>query len=148
MTTLRPFAHRLSLLTVSLLLAANLRADTAVPSAITPTSAPKSVFTDDPSFGKDPFFPKSPRRKFVPKAPDEKPPDPTVPEFIKLQGYSFSEGKKLAIINGYTVGEGEEFSLKSNGQVLKVQCVEIKEKSVIINSGGATKEIFLRSAVQ
>jgi len=46
------------------------------------------------------------------------------------------------------VGEGEEFSLKSNGQVLKVECIEIKDKSVIINSGGATKEIFLRSAVQ
>ena len=113
-----------------------------------PASGLKSVFTDDPSFGKDPFFPKSPRRKFVPKAPDEKPPDPTVSDFITLKGISFVEGKKLAIINNSTVGEGEEFSLKFNGQVLKGQCVEIKEKSVIINSGGATKEIFLRQAVQ
>lgn len=135
-------------MTVCLLLAASLRADTTATSTNAPASGLKSVFTDDPSFGKDPFFPKSPRRKFVPKAPDEKPPDPTVPEFIRLQGHSFSDGKKLAIINGYTVGEGEEFSLKSNGQVLKIQCVEIKDKSVIINSGGATKEIFLRQAVQ
>jgi hypothetical protein len=144
----RLFISSLSLLTVCLLLAASLRADTAAPPAIAPAIGPKSAFTDDPSFGKDPFFPKSPRRKFVVKAPDEKPPDPTVPEFIKLQGYSLSDGKKLAIINGYTVGEGEEFSLKFNGQVLKIQCVEIKDKSVIINSGGATKEIFLRQAVQ
>ena len=46
------------------------------------------------------------------------------------------------------MGEGEEFSLKFNGQVLKIQCVEIKERSVSINSGGATKEIFLLQAVQ
>jgi hypothetical protein len=46
------------------------------------------------------------------------------------------------------VGEGEEFSLKVNGQMLKGQCVEIKDKSVIVNSGGATKEIFLRTTVQ
>lgn len=135
-------------MTVCLLLVASLRADTTTPSPIVPPSAPKSTFNDDPSFGKDPFFPKSPRRKFVPKAPDEKPPDPTVSDFIMLKGISFVDGKKLAIINTSTVGEGEEFSLKSNGQVLKGQCVEIKEKSVIINSGGATKEIFLRQAVQ
>ena len=144
----RLFISSLSLLTVCLLLVANLRADTNAPPPIAQASGLKSVFTDDPSFGKDPFFPKSPRRKFVPKSSDEKPPDPTVPEFIKLQGYSFSDGKKLAIINGYTLGEGEEFSLKFNGQALKIQCVEIKDKSVIINSGGATKEIFLRQAVQ
>jgi hypothetical protein len=135
-------------MTVCLLLVASLRADTTTPSPIVPPSAPKSVFNDDPSFGKDPFFPKSPRRKFVPKAPDEKPPDPTVPDFIKLQGISFSDGRKLAIINNHTVGEGEEFSLKVNGQTLKGQCVEIKDKSVIVNSGGATKEIFLRTTLQ
>ena len=144
----RLFTSPLSFLTVCLLLAASLRADTTAPPANAPANGLKSVFTDDPSFGKDPFFPKSPRRKFVPKAPDEKPPDPTVSDFIALKGISFVDGKKLAIINTSTVGEGEEFSLKVNGQILKGQCIEIKEKSVIINSGGATKEIFLRSAVQ
>jgi hypothetical protein len=130
------------------LLATSLRADTATPPPVAPPSAPKSVFNDDPSFGKDPFFPKSPRRKFVPKAPDEKPPEPTVSDVFTLRGISVADGKKLAIINTSTVGEGEEFSVKFNGQVLKGQCIEIKEKSVVINSGGATKEIFLRSAVQ
>lgn len=135
-------------MSAGLLLAASLRADTTAPSPVAPPGAPKSVFSDDPSFGKDPFFPKSPRRKFVPKAPDEKPPEPTVSDLFTLRGISFIDGRKLAIINTHTVGEGEEFTLKSNGQVLKAQCVEIKEKSVVINSGGATKEIFLRSAVQ
>ena len=87
----RLLISRLLLATVCLLLVASLRADTTTPSTNAPASGVKSVFNDDPSFGKDPFFPKSPRRKFVPKAPDEKPPDPTVPEFIKLQGYSFSD---------------------------------------------------------
>jgi len=136
------------LLAACVIIVASLRADTAAPPGITPPGAPKSEFIDDPSVGKDPFFPKSPRRKFVPKAPDERPPDPTVPDFITLRGISSADGKRLAIINNYTVGEGEEFSLKFNGQALKVQCIEIKEKSVIINSGGATKEIFLRQAVQ
>jgi hypothetical protein len=133
---------------VCLLLAASLRADTNAPASITPLGAPKSEFVDDPSFGKDPFFPKSPRRKFVPKAADEKPPDPTVPDVVSLRGISSSDGRKLAIINNHTVGEGEEFSLKFNGQVLKVRCVEIKDKSVIIDSGGATKELFLRTTLQ
>jgi hypothetical protein len=143
----RLFTSFLLLITVYLLRVASLGADTTTPPPVPPT-APTSVFNDDPSFGKDPFFPKSPRRKFVPKAPDEKPPDPTVPDGIALRGISFSGGKKLAIINNHTVGEGEEFTLKLNGQLLKGQCVEIKDKSVIINSGGATKEIFLRSTVQ
>jgi hypothetical protein len=136
------------LITVCLLRVTGLGADTGTTSPTAPPGAPKSVFNDDPSFGKDPFFPKSPRRKFVPKSPDEKPPEPTVSDSIALRGISFVDGKRLAIINTATVGEGEEFSIKVNGQVLKGQCVEIKEKSVIINSGGATKEIFLRSAVQ
>lgn len=144
----RLFTSFLLLMTVCLLLPASLRADTAATSTNAPANGLKSVFNDDPSFGKDPFFPKSPRRKFVPKAPDEKPPDPTVSDLITLRGISFADGKKLAIINTSTVGEGEEFSVKHNGQVLKGQCIEIKEKSVIINSGGATKEIFLRTAVQ
>jgi hypothetical protein len=144
----RLFTSFLLLTTVCLLQATSLRADTATPPPVSPPSAPKSVFNDDPSFGKDPFFPKSPRRKFVPKAPDEKPPEPTVSDLFTLRGISFADGRKLAIINTSTVGEDEEFSVKVNGQVLKGRCIEIKEKSVIIDSGGATKEIFLRSAVQ
>jgi hypothetical protein len=126
----------------------SVRAENAPPSSMVPTGAPKSEFVDDPGVGKDPFFPKSGRRKFVPKTLDEPAPDPTVPDFIVLKGISMTEGKKLAIINNYTLGQGEEFSLKYNGQVIKVQCVEIKDKSVIISTGGATKEIQLRTALQ
>src|SRR5882672_4196547 len=135
----RLFTCFVLLMTVCLLRVASLRADTTTPSPVAPPGSPKSVFNDDPSFGKDPFFPKSPRRKFVAKVPDEKPPDPTVSDFITLRGISSVDGKKLAIINTSTVGEGEEFSLKLNGQVLKGQCIEIKEKSFFFNAAGATE---------
>ena len=116
--------------------------------SVVPPGAPKSEFKDDVSIGKDPFFPKSTRRKFVPKTEDERAPDPTVPDFIALRGVSVSQGRKLAIINNYTVSEGEEFSLKSNAQTIKVKCVEIKDKSVIVEVNGATKEISLRTGLQ
>src|SRR5262245_57707876 len=133
------------LLVASILVPVSRGADNNAPSPIVPAGAPKSEFVDDPGNGKDPFFPKSTRRKVVVRTVDAAPPDPTVPSFITLKGISVALGRKLAIINNYTVGEGEEFSLKLNGQVLKVRCVEIKEKSVIIETGGATKEIPLNS---
>jgi hypothetical protein len=136
------------LLFISILLPRSRGADNSLPSSIVPAGAPKSEFVDDPGNGKDPFFPRSTRRKAVVKTLDTAPPDPTVPSFITLRGLSFSQGRKLAIINNYTLGEGEEFSLKVNGQVLKIKCIEIKEKSVIIETGGATKEIPLRSTLQ
>jgi len=117
--------------------------------SLVPPGAPKSAFTDDPAVGKDPFFPKSSRRKFVPKTEDEPlPPEPAVPDFIKLNGISVTDGRRLAIISNYTAAQGEEFTLKHNGQPLKVQCVEIKDKSVIIAVNGVTKELPLRAALQ
>jgi hypothetical protein len=136
------------LLFTSILLPMGRAADNTLPSSVVPAGAPKSEFVDDPGNGKDPFFPKSTRRKVVVRTPDAAPPDPTVPDFVRLQGISFAAGRKLAIINNYTLGEGEEFTLKINGQPVKIQCIEIKEKSVIVAVGGATKEIPLRASLQ
>ena len=136
------------ILAACLLSPAGSRGDSKPAMSVVPPGAPKSEFKDDVSFGKDPFFPKSTRRKFVPKTEDEHAPDPTVPDFIALRGISMSQGRKLAIINNYTVSESEEFSLKSNGQTIKVKCVEIKDKSVVVEVNGATKEISLRSGLQ
>jgi hypothetical protein len=137
-----------SLLFASIALPVSRAADNNQPSSIVPAGAPKSEFLDDPGNGKDPFFPKSTRRKVVVRTPDAAPPDPTVPDFVRLQGISFSAGRKLAIINNYTLGEGEEFTFKVNGQPIKIQCIEIKEKSVIVAVSGATKEIPLRAGLQ
>ena len=130
----------------SLLLPASRGADNNLPS-IVPAGAPRSEFVDDPGNGKDPFFPRSTRRKAIVRTVDTAPPDPTVPSFIVLKGISLSQGRKLAIINNHTLGEGEERELKGNGQVLKIRLIEIKEKSVIIETGGFSKEIPLRRSL-
>ena len=111
---------------------------------LVPAGAPKSEFIDDVEFGKDPFFPASMRRpKTMVKVSDNEPPRPMVPDSVALKGITSFQGRKLAIINNYTVGEGEEFTLKPSG--LRVKCIEIKEKSVVVSVNGATKEILLRS---
>lgn len=136
------------MLVAGILLPASRGADNSPP-PIVPVGAPKSEFVDDPGNGKDPFFPRSTRRKAVVKTVDTAPPDPTVPSFVVLRGISLAQGRKLAIINNHTLGEGEERELKApNGQVLKIRVIEIKEKSVIIETGGFSKEIPLRSTLQ
>ena len=111
---------------------------------IVPPNAPRSEFKDDVSFGRDPFFPKSTRRPKILVTPTNvEPQRATVPDHVMLKGISFTSGKKLAIINDRTLAEGEEFTLKGNGQPVKVKCVEIKEKSVIVGVGSATKELAL-----
>ena len=132
-----------------LLLPLSALADVTKATQIAPAGAPKSEFVDEPGFGKDPFFPKSTRR--IPKPPvkldEEKPREPDFPEFVALKGISVLQGKKLAIINNYTVEQGENFTLKFNGQVFKLQCIEIKEKSVTLNYGGVIKDLPLRAGL-
>jgi len=115
-------------------------------STLVPQGAPKSEFIDDVEFGKDPFFPASIRRpKVLVKTPDVEPPRAMVPDYVVLKGITAFQGRKLAIINNYTVGEGEEFVLKTRGQPIQIKCVEIKEKSAVVSVNGATKEIPLRA---
>lgn len=120
-------------------------ADSTAGSTLVPQGAPKSEFIDDVEFGKDPFFPASVRRpKSLVKSPDHEISRSMVPDEVVLKGISTFQGRKLAIINNYTVGEGEEFLLKTRGQPLRVKCVEIKDKSAVVSVNGATKEITLR----
>jgi hypothetical protein len=118
-------------------------ANTPVDQAV-PPNAPRAEFKDDIGFGKDPFFPRSTRRpKVVVRSTGAEPPRPTVPENIVLKGVSFTNGRRLAIVNDRTLAEGEEFTLKVHGQPVRIKCVEIKEKSVIVGVGSATKELVL-----
>ena len=105
---------------------------------------PKSVFDFDSKSGKDPFFPKSTRRvPTQPSAPRDTTPE--VPDGVfQLQGVSIANGHKLAIINKRTLAEGEEMDVKMKAGVMRLKCVEIRERSVIISIRGTTQEIFLR----
>jgi hypothetical protein len=103
----------------------------------------KSVFVDRPNFGRDPFFPNSLRRgKTVQDAVVE-----PVANFnnIVLKGTSGTAEKRLAILNNKTFAAGEEGELRIGGQLTKIKCVEVREKSVVISINGVTRELFLGS---
>ncbi len=55
-----------------------------------------------------------------------------------------SSSSRLALINNRTVENGEEAEFKFGNRTVKVRCVEIREKSVVIRVDGQSKELFLR----
>ncbi len=118
-------------------------------SPVAPPGAPRSAFVSLPGedgFGKDPFYPRSNRTDKKPLEVEKLVPAiASVPVEVVLRGISFGAGRKLAIINNYTVAEGEDFTLRIDGKLIKGQCVEIKEKSAVIKVNGVTKEIPLRN---
>ena len=119
----------------------------AKPVAVSAGSNFKSVFINDPSFGRDPFFPNSSRRPLVvTNAVVEvyTPPPPSVPEDIFLKGVNILKDRRLAIVNNYTVAQGEEFELKLKGKIYRVRCVAVKERSAVISVDGVNKELLLR----
>jgi|ERR1051326_604716 TRAP-type mannitol/chloroaromatic compound transport system permease large subunit len=112
----------------------------------------KSVFVDDPKFGKDPFFPKSTRRVVQIVAPPIAVSPGNFSQIfngIALKGISGVAGKRLALLNNRTFQAGEEFDFRFNNQIFKVRCIEVREKSVVIGIEGTpeTKEIQLRQGI-
>jgi hypothetical protein len=146
-----------ALLVVALLLCACGARAAQAPVPVLPrmddASAGKSVFVDDPRFGKDPFFPKSTRH--VPQvvqptiALSPVSAFPQIANAIALKGISGLPGKRLAMLNNRTLEVGEQAEFRINNQLVKIHCVEIREKSVVIGLEGTTdtKEIFLRSGM-
>jgi hypothetical protein len=112
---------------------------------LAPANAPKSEFAFRPGFSKDPFYPRS---QDVPPPtvhnPSTQQSTSVVPDWIILKGISRNRDRKLAIINNYTLSEGEEFNLKRSTKLVTVRLVTIKEQSVVISVDGATKELNLR----
>jgi hypothetical protein len=51
---------------------------------------------------------------------------------IKLSGLSGSADHRLAVINGKTFSSGEENNVKLKGRTVHVQCLEIREQSVLV----------------
>jgi hypothetical protein len=104
---------------------------------------PQSVFVDRPDFGRDPFFPKSPRRRGA-VTPTNSVVEP-VANFgnLALKGISVSNEKRMAIINNKTFEVDEEAEVPVNGQRVRVKVTEIRDKSVVITVNGVSKELFL-----
>jgi hypothetical protein len=114
----------------------------------------RSVFISDPAVGKDPFFPSSKRRIGQVVVP---PPVPAVVntqnpgefpwDLFTLKGVSISTARRLAIINNYTLAEGEEREVKVAGQVYRVRCVTVQEQSAVISIKNRTRELSLREGL-
>lgn len=109
-----------------------------VPAVETPTH--QSVFVDRKGFGRDPFFPNSQRR--LGPVQTNTVVDVNVSN-LSLKGVSGTTDKRLAIINNRTFEVGEEGDLRVAGQLLKIKCLEVRERSVLITVNGISKELFL-----
>lgn len=142
-------------LSASCLLLSGLSAGGAQPAAlphVDQVASSQSMFIDDPNFGKDPFFPKSDRRKPqtpVQPLPNQAPDNLGTLNGVVLKGISGLPGKRLALLNNRTVEAGEVTEFRHNNQTVRVRCVEIREKSVILGVEGSTetKEIHLRTGM-
>lgn len=121
-------------------------------SPVAPGASPRSTFVSDPGdsgFGKDPFYPRTTRfTRVVPKINEEPGPVSKFPEEVEIKGISFVAGKKLVIVNYQTVAEGEDFSIRVNGKVIKGRCTQINEKSAVLTVNGETRDIPLPSTLQ
>lgn len=64
------------------------------------------------------------------------PPSPAWLSQIKLSGLSGSSDHRLAVINAKTFSAGEDNDLKLKGRTIHVQCLEIREESVLVQIQG------------
>ena len=113
---------------------------------------PKSVFVDDASLGKDPFFPKSDRRQKTQAqavGTNTVVQPTTILSQLKLNGFSNAKNHRLALINGTTFESGELAEVKIGARLVKVRCREIRENSVLVSVEGMneTKELQLRKGI-
>lgn len=129
---------------------------------------PKSAFHDELGVGKDPFFPSSPRRgpRPLPTPPGTEPPvvTPPVPEVVvpapqpppretaasaqfSVKGI-FLGKKRSAVIhtgsNTYDFFLGDHFAVRAGTNVLRVQCLDIGERTVTIKVDGEKEPRELR----
>jgi hypothetical protein len=117
-----------------------------------PTNIPKSVFSDKHDSGKDPFFPSSVRRRetvarVMPT--NSVPPMSAILGKLFLKGISGTKGKPLALINSSTIAQGELADVRCDQRLVKVRCLEIRERSVLVELYGTseTRELKLREGI-
>jgi len=107
----------------------------------------KSEFVDDPTFGKDPFFPNS-RRRYGNRPISTGPIEVVPATELRVNGISGSKNRPLAIINFRTFSLGETAELRVKGEVVKVRCIEITEKVVKVTVNGLPKELTVPETVK
>lgn len=112
------------------------------------TSPHLSRFDDSRNFGKDPFFPRSRRREPQLVVNTNTNWSGELPPGVVLKGLSGTVGKRLAVINNYTFGEGEEAEVRAGHLLYRVKLIEIKDRSVMISvNGSPPRELTLRQGL-
>jgi hypothetical protein len=117
-----------------------------LPVAAAPVAQPvtqvalRSVFVlpTNPSEGRDPFFPTSIR-----PYEDAASKIPMVADLtsLVLKGISSSPEHRLVIINNHTFGVGDEGDVLTSHSRIHIRCIEIKDKTVVVESGGQRHEL-------
>jgi len=108
-----------------------------------------SVFDEKSATGKDPFFPRSKRKAKAAVAvdPSKAVETPVIApiSLLSLKGISGSS-RKLALINNQTFARGETSTVKTTNGTMRVKCVEIKDKSVVvqINDDPKNQVLYLK----
>jgi hypothetical protein len=98
----------------------------------------RSVFVlpTNPKEGRDPFFPNSTR-----PYEDAASKNPGDLSSLVLRGISGSVDHRLVIINNHTFGVGDEGDVITPHSRIHIRCVEIKDNSVVVESGGQRHEL-------
>jgi len=102
---------------------------------------PKSAFTipTKPEEGHDPFYPTS-DRLFVVKS-TAKPKSSSGSAAIVFNGISGAENKRFAMINGYTLAEGEDAWVNTASGRVRVLLVAIKGETAVVEVAGERREL-------
>lgn len=114
---------------------------------------PKSVFHNDLSNGgRDPFFPRSVRRMPAQAAGENaqaRPAAARIDRLLSLKGIvSGGENRKLALINNRHFAVGETNEVAAEGGKYLIQCLEIKEGSVVVRVVGRSERYELRMRLE
>jgi hypothetical protein len=108
---------------------------------------PKSVFLipATPQEGKDPFFPRSMRLFASVVVMSNVQPLVTPPAVeLRLNGFSGTASRRLAIINNQTFETNEEGEVPTNPGRARIRCLEIKADSVLVQVGGEQRVLRMR----
>ncbi len=100
-------------------------------------SFPRSNFTNKQGFGKDPFFPHSKRRepkKLIPSASiaPSVAPLSVIETEVRLEGISYGQTRRIALINGKTYEQGETKPVTAGESQVSLKCLLIRKNSVLV----------------
>lgn len=90
--------------------------------------------------GRDPFYPES-TRPYEGTAPAAVAVDPAEATVLKVPGYSFSNGKRMVIINNHTFGIGEDGDVMTTSGRVHIRCLDIRNDSTTVEVNGRRREL-------